>query len=107
MDGVTDRHAEQTELTGNSVSGEGGEPSVAAPIVAKSVVADPPAAGLVAVASSILDPVVPVPPAVMAGHRGGEVKKVNEKRMGKIASDLPLQVNQMEEPESNVDADLR
>ncbi|KAK2866182.1 hypothetical protein Q7C36_002238 [Tachysurus vachellii] len=86
---------------------------MAAPIVAKSVVADPPAAGPVVVASSISAPVVTVLPAVMAGHSGGDpyatVAKptediaggiqpaVNEKRMGEIASDPPLQVNQTEQ----------
>ncbi|GAA6074646.1 uncharacterized, partial [Tachysurus ichikawai] len=74
--GVTDGNAEQTELTDNSVSGEG-ETSVA--------VADPPATEPVALASSILHPVVAVSPAVMDDHSGGDPDATVAKPAGDVA----------------------
>ncbi|KAK3529825.1 hypothetical protein QTP86_006915 [Hemibagrus guttatus] len=66
MDGATDRQAEQTRTKVSSDT-EGDGPSVSVSPVAESVPADPPAAKPVAAATSMLDPVVTVPPAVETG----------------------------------------
>ncbi|KAK2866738.1 hypothetical protein Q7C36_002794 [Tachysurus vachellii] len=69
--------------------------------------ADPSVTEHIAVVSSILDPVVAVPPAVMARHSGGDPDATVEKPVKKQSRDIrpPMQVNQVEEPESRVDAD--
>ncbi|KAK3535352.1 hypothetical protein QTP70_009669 [Hemibagrus guttatus] len=71
MDGATDRQAGQTRTKVCSGDTEGDGPSVSGSPAAESVPADPPAAKPVAAASSMLDPVMTVSPAVETGLRGG------------------------------------
>ncbi|KAK3544156.1 hypothetical protein QTP86_003505 [Hemibagrus guttatus] len=70
-DRATDKQAEKTRTKVCSVDTEGDGPSVSGSPAAKSVPADPPAAKPVAAASSMLDPVVTVPPAVKTRLSGG------------------------------------
>ncbi|KAK3560629.1 hypothetical protein QTP86_014482, partial [Hemibagrus guttatus] len=70
-DGATDRQAEQTRPKVCSGDTEGDGPSVSGSPAAESVPADPPAAKPIAAASSMLDPIVTIPPAVETGLSGG------------------------------------
>ncbi|KAK3508555.1 hypothetical protein QTP70_032689, partial [Hemibagrus guttatus] len=70
-DEATDRQAEQTRPKVCSSDTEGDGPSVSGSPAAVSVPADPPEAKPVAAASSMLDPVMTVPPAIETGLSGG------------------------------------
>ncbi|KAK3528758.1 hypothetical protein QTP70_011189 [Hemibagrus guttatus] len=84
---------------------------------------DPPAAKLVAAASSMLDPVMTVPPAVETGlsrgNSGATVAKPtgdkagtsdpakSDKEMSEPTSEPPVQISQVEELESSLDVDFK
>ncbi|KAK3519986.1 hypothetical protein QTP70_010110 [Hemibagrus guttatus] len=122
-DGATDRQAEQTrtKVCGGDTERDG--PSVSGSPAAESVPADPPAAKPVAAASSMLDPVVTVPPAVETGISGGNpgatVAKPagdkagtsdpakSDKEMSEPTSEPPVQISQVEELESSLDVDVK
>ncbi|KAK3573251.1 hypothetical protein QTP86_015764 [Hemibagrus guttatus] len=118
MDGATDRQVEQTRPKVCSSDTEGDGPSVSGSPVAESVPADPPAA-----ASSMLDPVMTVPPAVeirlSGGNPGATVAKPagdkagtsdpakSDKEMSEPTSEPPVQISQVDELESSLDVDFK
>ncbi|KAK3525564.1 hypothetical protein QTP70_000159, partial [Hemibagrus guttatus] len=122
-DGATDRQAEQTRPKVCSSDTEGDGLSVSGSPAAESVPTDPPAAKPTAAASSMLDPVVTVPPVVETGLSGGNpgatVAKPtgdkagtsdpakSDKEMSEPTSEPPVQISQVEELESNLDVDFK
>ncbi|KAK3510281.1 hypothetical protein QTP70_032921, partial [Hemibagrus guttatus] len=93
------------------------------PPAAESVPADHPAAKPVAAASSMLDPIVTVPPVVETGLGGGNPGATVAKPMGDKAgtsdpaksdkemreptSEPPVQISQVKELESSLDVDFK
>ncbi|KAK3507296.1 hypothetical protein QTP70_013555 [Hemibagrus guttatus] len=122
-DGATDRQAEQTRPKVCSGDTKGDGPSVLGSPAAESVPADHPAAKPVAAASSMLDSVVTVPPAVETGLSGGNpgatvAKPAGDKagtfdpaksgkELSEPTSEPPVQISQVEELESSLDVDFK
>ncbi|KAK3531523.1 hypothetical protein QTP70_024911, partial [Hemibagrus guttatus] len=110
-DGATDRQAEQTRPKVCSGDTEGDGPSVSGSPAAESVPADPPAAKPIAAASSMLDPIVTVPPVVETGLSGGNPSATvakpagdkagtfdpakSDKEMSIPTSEPPVQISQI------------